>query len=145
MRFPPRLGHLATRAVVVARLAPTYAAVHEIDDDEAIDRLERALQGSLLDDMLEATWEASLGSTVHLDEQGILDKIADSLKTRPLRPGRETAITPGWNAVLARLDVDMGVASDSARRVLEGDEGRKRLAEGIIEVGKFLCVELMRK
>ena len=52
MRYPPRLAHLATRAVVVAKLAPTYAAAHSIDDEEARVRLEASLSGSLLEDLL---------------------------------------------------------------------------------------------
>jgi hypothetical protein len=35
MRFPNRFPHLATRAVVTAKLFPTYASSHQVDDDEA--------------------------------------------------------------------------------------------------------------
>ena len=35
MPFPPRLGHLATRAVLTAKLGPTYAQAHNIDEEEA--------------------------------------------------------------------------------------------------------------
>ena len=35
MRYPARLAHLATRAVVVAKLAPTFAEAHHIDHEEA--------------------------------------------------------------------------------------------------------------
>lgn len=145
MRYPPRLGHLATRAVVVAKLAPTYAASHEIDDEEGVTRMDRALQGSLLGELLTATWEALEGGTVRLDEQGLLEKIAGALQKRPQRPGKVATITPGWSAFLVRTDIEGGIASDAARRLLESDEGRKRFTAGLKEVGAFLAGELTRK
>lgn len=145
MRYPPRLGHLATRAVVVAKLAPTYAASHEIDDEEAVSRLDRSLQSGLLDDLLAASWEALLGTTSRLDEQGLLEKIAGALKNRPQRPGKVIETTPGWSAFLVRADVEAGIASDAARRLLESDEGQRRAKAGLLEVGNFLAGELIRK
>ena len=73
MRFPPRLAHLATRQVVVAKLTPTYARAHQLDEDEARLRLEAALKGPLLEDLLEATWRALLGGTKRLSEDGLLE------------------------------------------------------------------------
>ncbi|MBX7114314.1 MAG: hypothetical protein K1X64_08260 [Myxococcaceae bacterium] len=145
MRFPPRLGHLATRSVMVAKLAPTYAASHEIDDEEAVTRLERAVHGALLEDLLAASWDALLGTTSRLDEEGLVEKVAQALKNRPQRPGRVAQTTAGWSAFLVRVDLDLGIASDAARRLLETDEGRKRSAAGLAEVGKFLAGELTRK
>src|SRR6478735_3848222 len=47
VRYPSRLGHLATRPVVVNRLVPTYAKAHQVDEQEASQRLTRALAGPL--------------------------------------------------------------------------------------------------
>ena len=88
MRYPARLAHLATRAIVVAKLAPTFADAHQLDHDEAASRLGSALSGPLLDDLLAAAWQALLGGTKKLDEEGLLEKVAKSLRDRPLRPGR---------------------------------------------------------
>jgi hypothetical protein len=144
MRFPPRLAHLATRAVVLSRLLPTYAQAHQLDEEEARGRLDTALRGPLLEDLLEATWRALLGSTKRLKEDGLLEKVATSLTERPHRPGRKAAVTPGWSAFLLRADVAAGTVSDAARKVLESEDGRRRTQAGVEEVGAFLAAELTR-
>ena len=55
MRYPARLAHLATRAVVAAKLAPTFAEAHHIDHEEAVQRLQHRALGPLLEDLLAAT------------------------------------------------------------------------------------------
>jgi hypothetical protein len=145
MRFPPRLAHLATRSVVVSRLAPTYAEAHRIDDEEAAARLSRALQGPLLDDLLAACWEKLLGETKRLDEAGLLEKIARSLKDRPTRPGKVVPVTAPLSAFFVTADVAAGTASDAVRHVLETDAGRAKVAEGLAEAGALMARELTRK
>lgn len=145
MRYPPRLAHLATRAVVTQKLAPTYAQSHQVDEDEAQIRISRALAGPLLDELLAAAWSSLLAGTKRLDENGLLEKIAGSLKDRPMRPGKVNEVTTGWSAFLVRVDLDAGLASDAARKVLESPEGQKRLNAGIEEVGAALAKELTRK
>lgn len=144
MRYPPRLGHLATRAVVVAKLAPTYGRAHAIDDDEARTRLSAALSGPLLEDLLAAAWASLLGGTKRLTEEGLLEKVAKSLGERPLRPGRAVEPTTGWSAFLVLADLAAGTASEAARRVMETDAGRERARAGVDEVGAFLARELTR-
>ncbi|MFB1480076.1 hypothetical protein [Corallococcus sp. RDP092CA] len=144
MPFPPRLAHLATRAVVVARLGPTYATAHRVDAEEASQRLSAALKGPLLTSLLEATWTQMLGRTKRLKEEGLLEKVATTLAERPLRPGRVAPLTPGWSAFLILVDLEVGTASDAARRVMESDEGRRRAAAGLTEVAGFLAQELTR-
>lgn len=145
MRYPPRLSHLATRSVVVAKLAPTYAEAHSIEDEEGVSRLDRALQSPLLDDLLAAAWAALLGTTERLDEDALVQKVASGLKNRPQRPGKIAPLTPGWSAFLVLADVRAGIASDAAQRLLETEEGAKRAKAGLAEVGKFLATELVRK
>lgn len=145
MRYPPRLAHLATRSVVVAKLAPTYSEAHSIDDEEGVSRLDRALNSPLLDDLLAGAWAELLGGTKRLDEEGLLEKIAGALKNRPQRPGKIAPLTAGWSAFLVLADVRAGIASDAAQRLLETDEGKKRAVAGLSEVGRFLASELVRK
>ncbi len=145
MRYPPRLAHLATKAVVVAKLAPTYSEAHHIDDEEGVSRLDRALNSPLLDELLATAWTALLGTTQKLDEAGLLEKIAGTLKKRPQRPGKLVEVTPGWSAFLVLADVQAGIASDAAARLLETEEGKKRANAGLAEVGRFLATELCRK
>jgi hypothetical protein len=144
MGYPPRLGHLATRAVVAAKLTPTYARAHHLDDEEAAQRLSLALRGSLLPSLLEATWEALRGKARRLDDEGLLEKVATTLRERPLRPGRVAELTPAWSAFLVLADLEAGTASEAARRVMAAPEGRQRAREGLTEVGRFLAAELTR-
>jgi len=144
MSYPPRLAHLATRAVVVAKLMPTYARAHNIDEEEASQRLSSALSGRMLPALLDAAWTAIRGSAKRLTDDGLLEKVATTLGERPLRPGRVATLNPSWSAFLILADLEVGTASDAARRVMETDEGRRRGDEGLAEVGRFLAAELTR-
>ncbi len=144
MRFPPRLAHLATRPVVVARLLTTFARSHEIDDEEAATRLAAALTPALLERLLEASWVALRASSKRLDDAALLEKVAHSLGDRPLRPGRNAPLNPSWSAFLVLLDLEAGTASDMARRALETPDGQRRAQEGLAEAGRFLAAELTR-
>lgn len=144
MRYPPRLGHLATRPVVISKLVLTYAEAHHLDDDEAQQRLERALAGRLYEDLLAATWTALLAGTQRLDEAGLLEKVAGALKDRPLRRSKAAAVNAQWSAFMLLADLEAGTASEAARRALETDDARRRLAAGLEEAGRYLAKELTR-
>jgi hypothetical protein len=142
--YPPRLAHLATRAVLVAKLAPTYALAHQLDDEEAATRLDAALKGPLLAQLLDAAWEAMKGRTRRLDDDGLLEKVATTLRERPQRPGRVAPLSPAWSAFLVVADLHAGTASEAARRLMETDAGRQRGHEGLAEAGRHLAAELTR-
>ncbi|MBZ4394352.1 hypothetical protein OWM54_29635 [Myxococcus sp. MISCRS1] len=144
MSYPPRLAHLATRAVVVAKLVPTYAQAHRLDEEEAAQRLTSAMSGRMLAALLDAAWTAMRGKTKRLTDDGLLEKVAGTLSERPLRPGRVAEVTPAWSAFLVLTDLEAGTASDAARRVMETEEGRRRGDEGMAEAGRFLAAELTR-
>ncbi|HEX8706295.1 MAG TPA: hypothetical protein VF815_46095 [Myxococcaceae bacterium] len=145
MRYPPRLGHLATRPVLVNRLVPTYAQAHQIDEEEAGLRLTRALAGRIWEDLLTATWEAMKGRVKRLDEEKLLEKVATTLQDRPLRYGKAVLETnPSWSAFMMLLDLEIGTAGDAARRVMETEQGRKMMAAGLAEAGSFLATELTK-
>lgn len=128
----------------MARLVPTYARAHRLDEEEAAQRLSTALRGRLLTSLLEATWAALLGTTKRLKEEGLLEKVATTLQDRPLRPGRVAELSPAWSAFLVLADLEAGIASDAARRVMESSEGQERAQGGVAEVGRFLAAELTR-
>lgn len=144
MAFPPRLAHLATRSVVVAKLTPTYARAHHIDENEAAQRLAAALQGRLLPSLLEEAWRTMRGKSKRLDDEALVEKVATTLRDRPQRPGRVAELTPAWSAFLVLADLEAGTASEAARRVMESPEGRQRAADGLAEAGRFLAAELTR-
>lgn len=145
MRYPPRLGHLATRKVVIAKLLPTFAQAHQIDDEEAARRLDIALSGRLLEDLLASTWNEMVATKgkKRSDEQ-MLEKVALSLRDRPQRPGRLAPSNPAWSAFLVLADLEAGTAPESARTVLQSEQGRKMAAEGLAEAGRHLARELTR-
>ena len=144
MRYPPRLAHLATRAVIAAKLAPSYAKTHTIEDEEAVNRLLRALSGPLWEELLGLAWEALLHGAKRLDDAGLVEKVARSLGDRPLRPGRESPETPQWSAFWLEVDLAAGTASEAARRALESTAGRQMMEKGRVEAGQFLATELTR-
>lgn len=144
MRYPPRLGHLATRPVVVNKLVPTYANAHQIDEQEAAQRLERAIAGRLWEDLLSAAWEAMKSRVKRLDEEKLLEKVASTLEDRPLRYGRVVEPTPAWSAFMMMLDLEIGTAGDAARKVMESEQGRKMVSAGLAEAGMFLATELTK-
>ena len=144
MRYPARLAHLATRAVVVAKLAPTFAEAHQLDHEEATQRLHTGLSGPLLEDLLAATWTALLAGTKKLDEEGLLEKVAKSLKDRPLRPGRPATLTADLSAFLILVDLAAGTASDAAGRGMETDAGKAPARAGLGAAGQHLARELTR-
>jgi hypothetical protein len=131
---------------MVSKLSPTYAQTHEVDVDEAVERVDRALErdATLRDQLLGACWAELVAKKRKVDEAALLEKIAQLLKDRPNRPGKVAPMTAGWSALLVLIDLDAGLASDSARRILESDEGKRRLADGVTEAGRFLAAELLR-
>ena len=144
MAYPPRLAHLATRPVVVAKLVPTYSRAHHLDEEEAAQRLSQALSGRLLPSLLEEAWTAMRGKSKRLDDEGLLEKVATTVRDRPQRPGRVVEVTSAWSAFLVLADLEAGTASEAARRVMESPEGRQRAQAGLAEVGRFLAAELTR-
>jgi len=144
VRYPPRLGHLATRPVVVNRLVPTYAKAHQIDEQEAAQRLERAVSGRIWEDLLAATWEAMKSRVKRLDEQKLLEKVASTLEERPLRYGKAVETNPAWSAFMMLLDLEIGTAGDAARKVMESEQARKMVSAGLAEAGMFLAIELTK-
>ena len=84
------------------------------------------------------------GKSKRLDDEGLLEKVATTLRDRPQRPGRVVEVTAAWSAFLVLADLEAGTASEAARRVMESPEGRQRAQEGLVEVGRFLAAELTR-
>jgi hypothetical protein len=130
--------------VVVAKLWPTFAAAHEMDEEEAEARLTTALQGQLLEELLAHAWEAMRQKTPRADESALLEKVAQTLSDRPLRAGRTAKLNSAWSAFLLLADLQAGTASEAARRALETEQGRKSALEGLAEAGRHLTAELTR-
>ena len=145
MAYPARLGHLARRDVVALKLVRLFADVHHIDETEALERLGRGLRGSLWEALLSATWQSLRAGSTRLSDEELVEKVAKSLRERPERAGRSTQVTPALSALLLWIDLEAGTATDSARRVLESDHGKRMVDEGLREAGALLAKELTRK
>lgn len=142
--FPPRFGHLVLRRHVVARLAATYAASHEIDEVEAGVRLDRGYSAELHERLLSATWAVWQAKPRPASEEKQLARIDEAMQAHPFRPARAVTPTAAWSALLLAIDVNAGFASMAARGLLESPEGQAGLSRGLADAGAWLARELLR-
>ena len=79
-----RLPHIVTRQDMVALLTTTYGVAQAVEDDEAQDRLTRALADRALMDDLLASMAQAFASYVgpNTDENALLDKLSKRVATR---------------------------------------------------------------
>ena len=143
--FSPRLAHVVTRGDLVALLAPTYARARSVDEEEARERLTRALAvPAALDDLYRGLSEAlaeTKGPRTQVD--AVVDRISANIASRRAR-ARAAEATPAVSAVLVRLDLEIGLAPESMRDTLASARGSALLEQGLREVGEFLAKELLR-
>lgn len=143
--FSPRLTHVLTRADLATLLTPTYADAQGVDDDEAHDRVTRALEDpELVEDLYE---EISRALEAHkgprTDADGVINKLSKAVETRKGRV-KPAAASPGVSAVLVRINLANGLAPDAMRAVMESDKGRAALAAGLRALGAHLVKELVK-
>ena len=143
--FSPRLAHVVTRGDLVALLAPTYARARAVDEEEARERLTRALAvPAALDDLYRGLSEAlaeTKGPRTQVD--AVVDRISANIASRRAR-ARAAEATPAVSAVLVRLDLEIGLAPESMRATLASPRGSALLEAGLREEGAHLARELLR-
>ena len=143
--FSPRLAHVVTRGDLVALLAPTYARARAVDEEEARERLTRALAvPAALDDLYRGLSEAlaeTKGPRTQVD--AVVDRMSANIASRRAR-ARAAEGTPAVSAVLVRLDLEIGLAPESMRATLASPRGSALLEAGLREVGGHLAKELLR-
>ena len=143
--FSRRLPGVLTRADLARLLAPTYAKARDVDEEEAAERLSRALAvPAALDDVyrgLSAGLAEAKGPRT--TEDALVDRISAGVPTRRAhaRPAPET---PGVSAVLVRLDLELGLTPEATRAMLETPKGRALLEDGLRAIGAHLVKELLR-
>lgn len=142
--FSSRLPHVVTPRDLVILLAPTYAAARGVDEQEAMERLTRALQArGALDDVyrgLSSALAAAKGPRT--SEDALVDRSA-GVAARRARV-KAAPITPAVAAVLVRLDLEIGLAADAMRATLETPRARALLDEGLHALGVHLLRGLMK-
>ena len=143
--FSDRLPHIVRREDLAIMLAPTYAATANVDDEEAKDRLLRALaDAALLDDIylsLSAALTARAGPRIGVD--ALMDKLSKGIGARRSRVKPPSA-TPELFAFLVRINLLIGEAPANMRSVLESEKGRAAMKKGLQDVGAHLVRELLK-
>ncbi len=143
--FSRRLPHVLTKADLVMLLAPTYAKARAVDEEEASERLSRALAApGALDDVYRGVSQALADAKgPRTPEDALVDRLSAGVVARRAR-ARAAEGTPGMSAVLVRLDLEIGLAPESMRATLATPKGRALLDAGLRELGAHVVKELLR-
>jgi len=143
--FSRRLPHVLTPADLARALAPTYAKAAQVDEEEAGDRLRRALGNQRIADELYGGLSAALaeakGSRTSEDE--LIDKLSAGVQKRGRRV-RAAELSPAISAALVLVNLELGYAPEMMREALQGEKGRALLQEGLRALGAHLVRELVR-
>lgn len=143
--FSRRLPHVLTLPDLAVLLTPTYGEAMSVEDDEAHERLARALTRTrVADDLYEAVSAALEGHQgQRTSDDALMDKLSKGIQKRRSKvkaaPG-----TPGLAAVLVRINLEIGVAPEQMRATLDTEKGRAVLAAGLRELGVHLVKELLK-
>src|SRR5512133_3565373 len=143
--FSKRLPHVLTRSDLVRILAPTYAKARAVDEEEAIERLGRALAApAALDDVYRGV-SAALRDVQgpRTSEDALVDKLSAGVVARRAR-AKPADATPAISAALVRLDLEIGLAPESMRATLASPRGSALLEEGLRALGAHLVKDLLR-
>lgn len=141
-----RLPHVLTRADLALALAPTYARAMNVDDDEAHERLVRALEQPGVADDLYRGVSAALAEArgPRTTEDALVDRLSAGVQARRGRV-RPAPVGPALSAVLVRLNLEIGLAPEPMRATLETEKGRALLEEGLRALGAHLVRELSKR
>jgi hypothetical protein len=129
----------------VAVLSPTYAQARGVDEEEAGERLARALAvQAALDDVYRGISDALADAKgPRTPEDALMDRLSAGVVAH--RGGaRPAPATPAVSAALVRLDLEIGVAPEAMRATLATERGRALLEAGLRELGAHLVKELLR-
>jgi len=143
--FSRRLPHVLTRADLAMILAPTYAKARGVDEEEASERLARALAvPAALDDVYRGITEALRAvQGPRTSEDALVDKLSAGVVARRAR-AKPADATPAISAALVRLDLEIGLAPDAMRAMLATPRGSALLDEGLRALGNHLVKDLLR-
>lgn len=140
--IPRRLPHVLTRKDLALMIAPTYAEAANVDFDEALERLERALAAARVGDSIYEGIAAALGKK-RGDEDELVDQLSAGVQKRRSRV-KPAKLTPGVSAVMVMLNLEVGYAPEMMRNALAEPKGQKLLAQGLAELGEHLIKELIK-
>lgn len=143
--FSRRLPHVLTRADLVMLLAPTYAKAQGVDEEEARERLSRALAVPAALDELYGGISNALADAKgpRTAEDALMDRISAGVAARRTR-AKAAEATAAVSAVLVRLDLEIGLAPEPMRATLATPKARALLDAGVRELGAHIVKELLR-
>jgi len=143
--FSRRLPHVLTKSDLVLLLAPTYAKAQGVDEEEASERLGRALANpAALEDLyrgISAALEGAKGPRT--TEDALVDRLSSGVVARRAR-AKPAAATPAISAVLVRLDLELGLAAEPMRAMLATPKGSALLEQGLRALGAHVVQDLLR-
>ena|SRR5512147_2385803 len=140
-----RLPHVLTRADLAQLVAPSYAESLGVDEEEARERVARALERPGVADDLYRGISAALAEArgPRTSEDALLDKLSAGVEQHRAR-ARAAPATPALAAVMVRLNLEIGLAPESMRATLEAGKGRAILEEGLRALGAHLVRHLLK-
>ena len=143
--FSRRLPHVLPPKDLVRLLVPTYAAARGVDEEEAAERLTRALAApAALDAVYGGLTEALRAAQgPRTSEDQLMDRLSADVVARR---GRAKAApgTAAISAALVRIDLEIGLAPDAMRDTLASPRGKALLGEGLRALGTHLVKDLLR-
>jgi len=143
--FSRRLPHVVTIPDLAVILTTTYAEAMSVDEEEAHERLVRALSRTRVSDDLYLGISDALEKLQgeRTTEDALMDKLSKGIQKRRGRVKGAPA-TPGLAAVLVRINLEIGLAPEPMRATLDTDKGRAVLAAGLRDLGAHLVKELLK-
>jgi hypothetical protein len=142
--IPKRLPHIVTRSDWTALLTSTYGEAQSVDDEEAAERLARALGNpQLLEELYQALAVALEEKQGGPPDDKVLDRFSKAIQKRRGRI-RAAPATPEVSAMLVQIDLEIGVAPEVLRPTLTSEKGAKLLAAGRAAVASHLVKELLK-
>ena len=142
--FSKRLPHVLTHADLAVLLTPTYADAVGVDEDEALERLQRVLgRPGVADELYHSVSAALAAAQGTRSEDQLVDKLSKGVQKR-LGKMKALPTTQALSAYMVRLNVELGLAPEQLRATLETDKGRALLAEGLAALGTYLVTTLLK-
>jgi hypothetical protein len=143
--FSRRLPHVVTLPDLAILLTPTYGESMSVEDDEAHERLVRALSRTrVADDLYDGISAALEGlQGQRTSEDALMDKLSKGIQKRRARV-KAAPQSAGLAAVLVRINLEIGLAPEQMRATLETDKGRAVLTAGLRDLGAYLVKELLK-
>ena len=143
--FSRRLPHVLTRADLARILARTYAKARGVDEEEATDRLARALAvPAALDDVYRGLSDALRDvQGPRTSEDALVDRLSAGVVARRARV-RAAEATPANAAAHGPRDDEIGLAPEAMRATLATPRGSALLDEGLRALGAHVVKDLLK-